>query len=311
MQPHPYYQRIIDLNREAGRPFFHQLTAPEAREQLRATLAAAPTPPDLPALASVEDRTIPGPHGPLPVRIYTPHDPAGGTLVYFHSGGWVIGDLASGDATCRRLAGQARCTVVSVEYAKAPESPYPGPLDDAWAALLWAQTTFGGPLLVGGESAGGNLAAACTIRAREAGAPALAGQWLAYPVTDHDFETASYREIGPRNWLLSSADMRWYWDQYCPAGVDRNQPEISPLRLADAAGLPPAMVVLAQLDPLRDEGLAYAAKLAAAGVAVVTRCDPAMIHGYLAAAASIPASAQAIAESARWIRARLDDALTS
>jgi len=308
MQPHPYYQAIIDLNREAGRPFFHQMEPEEAREQLRATLALAPIPPDLPDLKSVEDRSFEGPNGAIPVRVYAPHDALGGTLVYFHSGGWVIGDLASGDNTCRRLAGKARCTVVSVEYGKAPELPYPGPLDDAWAALLWARAEFGGPLVVGGESAGGNLAAACAIRAREEGGPALAGQWLVYPVTDHDFETGSYRSVGDRNWLLSTADMRWFWDHYCPAGVDRSGPLLSPLRIADASGLPAAMVVVGQLDPLRDEGLAYAAKLAIAGVAVTTRCDPAMIHGYLAAAASIPAAAEAVGESARWIRARLDAA---
>jgi len=306
MQPHPYYQAIIDFNTEAGRPFFHQLSPQAAREQLRTTLAAAPVPPDLPALARVEDITITGPHGAIPARIYVPNDPAGGTLVYFHSGGWVIGDLISGENTCRRLAGWARCTVVSVEYGKAPELPFPGPLDDAWAAVLWAQGEFGGPMLVGGESAGGNLAAACAIRARDEGGPVLAGQWLAYPVTDHDFETGSYRAVGDRNWLLSTADMRWFWDQYCPVGVDRSAPLLSPLRVPSASGLPPAMVVVAQLDPLRDEGLAYAAKLAADGVPVVTRCDPAMIHGYLAAAAAIPAAGEAVRESARWIRARLD-----
>ena len=309
MQPHPYYQAIIEANRVAGRPFFHQLTPQEARAQLRATLAGAPTPPDLPDLARVEDRTIAGPHGTIPLRIYVPHDSAGGIVVYFHSGGWVICDLASGDGTCRRLAGQARCTVVSVEYGKAPELPFPGPLDDAWAALEWAAGEWGGPLLVAGESAGGNLAAACAIRARDEGGPALAGQLLAYPVTDHDLTTASYREIGERNWLLSTADMSWFWDHYCPAGIDRAQPLASPLRVATAAGLPPAMVVVAQLDPLRDEGLAYAAKLAGDGVAVVTRCDPAMTHGYLGAAGTLPAAAEAVAESARWVRARFDAAL--
>jgi len=306
MQPHPYYQRIIDLNAEAGRPFFHQLTPQAARAQLRETLAAAPVPPDLPELAQVVDTIIPGPHGPIPARIYEPHDPARGALVYFHSGGWVIGDLLSGENTCRRLAGWARCRVISVEYRKAPEHPFPAPLDDAWAALLWAQAACSGPIMVGGESAGGNLAAACTIRARDAGGPLLAGQWLAYPVTDHDFETGSYRAVGDRDWLLSTADMAWFWGHYCPAGVDRNSPLLSPLRARSAAGLPPAMVVVAQLDPLRDEGLAYAAKLATDGVAVVTRCDPAMIHGYLAAASAISAAGEAMRESARWIRMQLD-----
>jgi len=305
MRPHPYYQAVIDAYRAVNRPFFHQVSPQEAREMLLAGVAAAPAPTDLPDLAAVEDRAIDGPHGPIPLRIYTPRD-AAGCLVYFHSGGWVIGNRDTADATCRRLAGLAGCTLVSVEYRKAPEHPFPEPLDDAFAAVEWAATAFPSALLVGGESAGGNLAAACAIRARDGGGPAIAGQWLAYPVTDHDFATLSYREVGDRNWLLSTADMRWFWDQYCPNEELRHQADASPLRVARAAGLPPAMIVVAQLDPLRDEGLAYGARLAREGVQVVTRCDPDMVHGYLGAAGAIAAAAEALAESARWMRARLD-----
>lgn len=304
MQPHPYFQAIVEAYRAAGRPFFHQGTPEEARAMFQASIAAAPPPTDLPDLARVEDHIVDGPNGAVSVRIYTPHG-AVGTLVYFHSGGWVIGDIASADSTCRRLAGRAGCTVVSVEYRKAPEHPFPQPLDDAYAALEWAAADFPGPLVVGGESAGGNLAAACAIRARDTGGPALAGQWLFYPVTDADFGTKSYRDVGDKNWLLSAADMRWFWDHYAPAGVDRAQPLLSPLRVADAAGLPPAMIGVAQFDPLRDEGLAFAAKLAGDGVPVVLRSDPGMLHGYLVAAAAVPAAQEALAESARWIRARL------
>lgn len=305
MQLHPYYQAIIDANEAAGRPYFHQLSAQGARELLRNTIAAAPPATDLPELAGVENRSIAGPNGPISVRIYRPQGVALGTCVYFHGGGWVIGDLDQTDATCRRLAGRASCTIVSVDYRLAPEHPYPQPLDDCWAALLWAAEAFSGPLLVAGESAGANLAAVCAIRARDAGGPVLAGQLLAYPVTDHDFETSSYRQIGDRNWLLSTADMRWFWDHYCPTGVDRNNPEISPLHVATTRGLAPAMILVGELDPLRDEGLAFARRLAEGGVPVSLRCDASMLHGYLAAAATVPAATEALSDAVRWMRSRV------
>ena len=304
MQLHPYHQAIIEANEAAGRPYFHQLSAQDARELLRTTIASAPPATDLPELASVENLTIDGPAGEIALRIYQPLGEPLGTCVFFHGGGWVIGDLDQVDNTCRRLTGLSRHTIVSVDYRMAPEHPFPAPLDDCWAALLWAAKAFPGPLLVAGESAGGNLAAACAIRAREAGGPALAGQLLAYPVTDHDFETLSYREIGGRNWLLSTADMRWFWDHYCPAGIDRTNPEISPLRIANTDGLAPAMVLLGELDPLRDEGIAYARRLAEGGISVTLRCDASMIHGYLAAAAAVPIAAEALADAARWMRVR-------
>jgi acetyl esterase len=271
---------------------------------MRATVAAAPPAAGLPAMTRVADECVAGPNGSIPVRIYEPCDMPKGTLVYCHAGGWVIGDLDFADNTCRRIAGLAGCRLVSVDYRKAPEHPWPAALDDVSAVLGWAATRWGDPLAIGGESAGGNLAAAAAIRARDYGGPSLVGQWLAYPVTDHAGATESFSSLGDRNWLLSAADMRWFWEQYCPAGIDRDQPLVSPLRIADAFGLPPAMIVVAQLDPLRDEGLAYAARLAADGVPVTTRCDPAMVHGYLGAAGALPEAAEAVSETARWLAAR-------
>jgi acetyl esterase len=308
--PHPYYQAIIDAYAATSRPYFHQVTPSEARAMLRASLAAAPPPAGLLPLAEVIDETIMGPNGPIPIRRYVPVDQAVGTCVYFHAGGWVIGDLEFSDTTCRRIAGAARTELVSVDYRLAPEHPFPQPLDDAFAALEWAAHERRGPLLVLGESAGANLAAACVIRARENGGPELAGQCLAYPVTDHGFDTPSYAELGDMNWLLSTADMRWFWDHYCPPGTDRTNPLLSPLRVVDAAGLPPAMILTGALDPLRDEGLAYAAKLQAAGVRTVTRCDAEMVHGYLGAAGVIPLAAEALAQMAHWIRQELESAST-
>ncbi|RYY40030.1 MAG: alpha/beta hydrolase, partial [Sphingomonadales bacterium] len=272
---------------------------------LRASLAAAPPPTDLPALAAVTDETIDGPHGPVPVRRYLPSGERRGTCVYLHAGGWMIGDLDFADATCRRLAGASGAEIVSVDYRLAPEHPFPQPLDDAYAALRWAARACPGPLALAGESAGGNLAAACAIRARDTGGPSLVGLFLAYPVTDHDLDTASHREVGVRNWLLSTADMRWFWDHYAPPGTDRGNPLLSPLRVADAAGLPPAMILVAELDPLRDEGLAFAAKLSAAGVPTATRSDPGMLHGYLGAAGAVPLAAEALKDAATWLRERL------
>ena len=304
---HPFFKAIIEAYSAANRPSFHQLSPEQARAQLRATVAAAPEPTGLPSLAEVLDGKVPGPQGPVPVRHYIPAD-ARGTCIYFHSGGWVIGDLDFADTTCRRLAGAIGAEVISVDYRLAPEHPFPGPLDDCWAVVTWAAANRPGPLALIGESAGGNLAAACAIRARDAGGPALAAQFLAYPVTDHDFETASYQEVGPRNWLLSTADMRWFWDQYCPAAIDRTDPLLSPLRLADPDGLPPTLVYVAELDPLRDEGLAFARRLHTAGVPVSTRCDFGMLHGYLVAAGAVPQVAEALDKAAAWLRDRLDTA---
>jgi acetyl esterase len=202
------------------------------------------------------------------------------------------------------LAAGSGCEVVNVDYRLAPEHPFPAAFDDAFAVLQWAAARGDGPLLLAGESAGGNLAAACTIRAREQGSPPIAGQFLAYPVTDHALATSSFRELGARNLLLSTADMKYFWNQYCPPGANRNDPFVSPLRVADAAGLPPALIFVAELDPLRDEGLAYAARLSSAGVLTRTRMDPGMLHGYLGAAADIDIAENALAEAAAWLRAQ-------
>ena len=305
---HPYYQAILDAYKAAGRPYFHQVSPPEARAMMRAAMAAAPAPIGLPDLAQVVNEHISGPHGPIPIRRYVPKGAFAGVCVYFHAGGWVIGDVDLSDTLCRRLAGGAQCEIVSVDYRLAPEHPFPQPLDDAYAALEWAVRERPGPLLIAGESAGANLAAACAIRARDTGGPKLAGQFLAYPVTDHDFETASYREVGDKNWLLSTADMKWFWGHYCPHSVDRTDPLISPLYVPDASGLPPALIFVAELDPLRDEGLAYARRLTEAGVPVSTRRDPEVLHGYLSSAGAVPVAAQAVAEACAWIRKGLDAA---
>ncbi|MDO6414573.1 alpha/beta hydrolase [Sphingomonas sp. BIUV-7] len=306
---HPFYRAIIDAYAQAGRPFFHQLSPGDARAMLDASLAAAPSPVNLPQLAEIIDAVIPGPHGPIPIRRYRPQGGVLGQCLYFHSGGWVLGGLDQADTTCRRLAAAAGCEVISVAYRLAPEHPFPQPLDDAYAALTWAADR-GPPLVIAGESAGGNLVAACAIRARDEGMAAIAGMFLGYPVTDAALDTASYKEIGDRNWLLSTKDMAWFWDQYCPDGIDRSHPWLSPLRVADAAHLPPTMICLAELDPLREEGLAFADRLSASGVPVVLRRDAAVTHGYLAAAGILDVSTAALAQAGEWIRTTLHAAST-
>lgn len=303
---HPYFQAIVDAYTASGRPFYHQLTPAAGREMLRTAMRAVPKPADLPVLASVTDEQIAGPHGDIAVRRYLPTGDVVGTCVFSHAGGWVIGDLDTADNLCRRLAGQAGVEVISVDYRLAPEHSFPVPLDDVYAALLWAKS-LQRPLILAGESAGANLAAACAIRARDEGGPEIVAQFLAYPVTDHNFDTESYATIGSKNWLLPGADMVWFWDQYCPPSVDRSNPLISPLRLADAAGLPQTMLLAAELDPLRDEGLAYAQLLKAHGVPVISKVGRGMLHGYLNAAGAIPEVAQTVAEAAAWMRQSIID----
>ncbi len=305
--PHPYHQAIIDAYQAVGRPKFHQVSPVQARELLRSAVAAAPKPADLPMLHSVEHVTIQGRRGPILLRVYQPAGETAGTCVFFHGGGWVMGDLDQCDSTCRRLAGGAKCRVVGVDYRLAPEHPFPEPLDDCWEALGWVSATYPGGVIVGGESAGANLAAACAIRVRDGAGVRLAGQLLVCPVTDHDLGTESYRQFGNRDWLISSADMRWFWDHYCPPQVDRNQPLVSPLRVVETAGLATAFLLVGGLDPLRDDGLSYARRLAEGGVSVTSRCDAGMVHGYLSAAAAVPAAREALADAVRWIEARLSE----
>ena len=279
-EPHPQIQALLAAS--SGLPSFSDLTPAAARELLAQMAAGRPAVP-LPEVGEILDFNIQGPGGELGVRHYQPLTGAPrGTVVYLHGGGWVLGTPEISDPLCRILVHESGCEIFSVDYRLAPEFPFPAPLDDAFAALTWAaKRAPQRPLFIAGDSAGGNLAAACTLRARLAGGPGLAGQLLVYPVTDHDFDTASYRAHGTRNLVVTTKDMQWYWRHYVPDVVERDNPLASPLRAADLRGMPPALIIVAGLDPLCDEGESYARRLKAAGNPVELRRYDDMVHGFL------------------------------
>jgi acetyl esterase len=272
---------LLDGLAAAGGTPLEEMTPPEARALYAAMGTTLPT--NAPSVPS-SSATLPGPAGPIPVRVYDPpgSGPAGPTLVWYHGGGWVIGDLDTADSSCRYLAARSGFRVVSVDYRLAPEHRYPAAAEDAYAALVAvADGALGGPpslLATGGDSAGGNLTAVVGLLARDRGGPSVAFQLLVYPVTDCGMDTGSYLSNG-EGYFLTAASMRWFWDQYTDA-TTRLEAYASPLRATSLAGLPPAFVVTAEFDPLRDEGEAYAKALEAAGVPVELRRVDGQIHGF-------------------------------
>jgi acetyl esterase/lipase len=238
-----------------------------------------------PELRAVEDRMIPGPRGDLAVRVFVPEGEPIGVLVFFHGSGFVIYDLDSHDKECRLLAAGAGVVVVSVDYALAPEIPFPGAVDDCLAATRWVAThgdelgVAGLPLAVGGDSAGGNLAAVVSMLLRDDPDVDVVSQMLVYPVTDLAHESPSYVENG-EGYLLSAAVMRFFVECYTPDVQERLDPRASPLLADDLTGLPTTLVVTAEYDPLRDEGEAYARALQAAGVRVTLERFDGAVHGF-------------------------------
>jgi acetyl esterase len=254
---------------------------------LRALMKSFPR-PEGESVGAVVNRSIPGPAGDVAVRMYSPTSVGSGPrpgLVWFHGGGWVFGSLDSSDFLCRRIANRAGCRVISVDYRLAPEAKFPAAVDDCFAATKWIADhaadlgVDADSIAVGGDSCGGNLAAVVTQLARDHGGPSLAFQALVYPITNHKFDTLSYRDYGEGYFLTRDA-MIWFWNHYLATVADGNSPLASPLRATTLAGLPPALVITAEFDPLRDEVEAYAARLSAAGVAVeLVRYDN-QIHGF-------------------------------
>lgn len=263
-------------------------------------------------VGSVTDRTVPGPSGEIPVRIVVPAGGAPtGVLVWFHGGGWVIGDLDTTEPVTRRLAAGAGCVVVSVDYRLAPEHPAPAGVDDAWAAVTWVTAHLdelgvsGGKVAVGGDSAGGNLAALVALRAAAAGVP-LALQLLVYPATDLTMTSPSIAENGT-GYFLTEEVMRWFVACNLSGGLAADDPAVSPWFASDdeLRTVAPACTIVAGFDPLRDEGRAYAERLAGLGVASELLEYPTMIHGFLAMAAVTPVAVEATDAAAAALRAAL------
>ena len=248
-------------------------------------------------VASVEDADADG----VPVRVYGPADRGVPGLVWLHGGGWVLGSRDSHDRLCRALAARSGCIVVAADYRLAPEHPYPAAVEDAWTATLWASRQFPA-LAVGGDSAGGHLAAVTALRARDRSLP-LALQVLVYPATDAACDTPSYREHGEVPNLTAEA-MRWFWEQFCP-DERRGETEASVLRARDLRGVAPALVLTAEYDVLRDEGEAYARRLLDAGVPVTLMRYDGQIHGFLRMPAAIERANEAIDEVAEAVRTAL------
>jgi acetyl esterase len=301
----PQAQAFLEQLAASGAPPLHELSVAEAR-QVIVTLFGTPDNPE--PVGAVEDRTIAGAAGEMPARIYTPTGRGPfPVLVYFHGGGWVIGNLEAYDPTCRALTNAAGCMVVAMEYRLAPEHKFPAAPEDCYAALQWvaahAAAMGGDPtrLAIGGDSAGGNLTAVVAQMVRDRGGPSLVYQLLVYPVTDYNFDTASYRENAD-GYLLTKDAMVWFWNHYLRSAADGNDPQASPLRAQNLRDLPPALVLTAEFDPLRDEGEAYARRLQEAGVPVTLKRYDGMIHGFFSLGKVFPQGKQAIQEAANGLR---------
>jgi acetyl esterase len=303
---HPQVERLLATYREAGLPRLAECTVDDARQRpaaIRALLG------DGPEIACVEDIELAG----VPARRYLPEEPVPGTLVWFHGGGFVVGGgVALHDPICKTLAKVTSLEVVSVDYRLAPEHPFPAGLDDAYAAFeAVADDRPDAPIVVGGDSSGGNFAAVVCQLARDRGRTEIALQVLVVPVTDCGLDTGSYRAFGDVGLPLGRADMAWFWDHYIADPAARSDPRASPLRAGDLGGLPPAFIVLAGADVLHDEGLAYAERLTAAGVEVEVLRFEDMHHGFFVMTGILDRADEAIAKVAAAVTRRVSGTVRS
>ncbi|MBV7477593.1 alpha/beta hydrolase [Pseudomonas sp. PDM31] len=296
----PQMQGLLDAFGALNLPPYNELTAETFRvlaDAKRVTRGQGET------VTEVNDRLIPGNGPDIKVRLYHPHAegllPA---LVYFHGGGFVLGDLDSHDNLCRALSNRLGALVVSVDYRRAPEAKFPAAFDDAWDALKWVAEHAGelaidpSRLIVGGDSAGANLAANVCLKARDNNGPAIAHQLLFYPVCDNDLSRDSYREMGS-GYFLETEMMRWFWEQYLSVPEDADKPYCCPLKASDLSNLPAATLVVGGYDPLKDEGLAYIERLGLAGNSVHSMVYPGAIHGFMSYIGMLNLSDQALNET--------------
>jgi acetyl esterase len=304
----PQIEFVIGLVKKANAPEFWQLTPDQAREQylLRVAKLAVKEP-----IFRTEDRRIPGPGSPIPIRIYTPREARPGeklpVLLWFHGGGFVIGSIDTHDSVCRMLANQADCIVVSADYRLAPECKFPAAVEDCEAALKWValySVEFGADpqaIAVGGDSAGANLATVVAILARDSGHPKIAFQLLIYPCAAPEPETPSHYKFA-EGYVLSRNNITWFFRLYQRSRADSNDFRFAPLIADDLANLPPALVLVAGYDPLRDEGVDYAKRLIEAGNRVRLVNYEGMIHGFILMGGAVDAAKRAVAESAQALR---------
>jgi acetyl esterase len=306
-QVDPQMKAFLAQANAAG-PFFLRAETPDqARAKMQALIEARPVP--VADVYRVEDRSITGPTGhQLPLRVYTPEArPPLGTLVFFHGGGWVLGSLDSHDGLCRDLVNGAGCLVVAVDYRLAPEHKFPAAPEDCYCATQWvaenAASLGGDPALVavGGDSAGGNLAAVVSLMARDRGGPKLCFQLLLYPAIDAADDTPSQKEFAADGYVLSRGDMEWFWNHYLDDD-DRKNPLACPSRAANLAGVPPALVLTASLDPLRDEGEAYSNQLRKAGVPVTCTRYDGVTHGFVSFAYALDQGKRGLAQASDALR---------
>jgi acetyl esterase len=302
---------VFQAFQEAGRPPYETLSPAEARESyLQARVVTNPEPPEL---RSVQPLAIPSPEGSIPARIYTPlrlrqTNGLAPCLLFFHGGGWVIGDLESHDVACRKLSDEGQLIVISVDYRLAPEHKFPAAVQDAITATKWVAGNASqlgvdaSRLTVGGDSAGGNLAAVVAIAARDGDGPAIAGQLLIYPAIDFAMTHPSHSEP-ETSILLTHSVIKWFRDHYLNGAADVHDWRASPARASTLIGLPPAYVLTAGADPLRDEGDEYARRLREAGVAVTYRTFPGQFHGFFTMGKLLPQADVAASEIGAWLQA--------
>jgi acetyl esterase len=299
----PQIQAVMDQVAALNLPPHYEVGAVQAR----ANAALRPRAPG-PEVASVVDRSVPGPDGDVPVRVYTPEGVGPfPVLVYIHGGGMVIGTLDTSDGSCRHLCDKVGCVVVSVDYRLAPEHTFPAAPEDCYAVTKWVAENSSeiaadpSRIAVGGESAGGNLAAAVALMTRDRGGPTVLLQVLLYPMTSDDFDSASYHE-NAEGYSLTRTTMMWYWDQYLGSKADVTNPYAIPASSTNLKGVAPAIVLTAEFDPLRDEGEAYAKQLSAAGVnTTCTRYDG-VIHGFFGMSAVVDKSKEAVNQVAAALK---------
>jgi len=303
----PQTRVLLEQMAKANLTPYEAMTAQEARRQMAMGSCFLERPPEVFAW---EDRQIPGPQDSIRIRMYRPVSAAVlPVVVFFHGGGWVMGSIETHDVYCRQLALASGWSVVSVDYRLAPEHKFPAGLEDAFAATRWVADHAdeigmdARRIAVAGDSAGGNLAAAVALMARDRGGPGLAFQLLLYPVLDHRFDTPSYRE-NATGYHLTRAAMIWSWRHYLNSQQDGDSPYASPARADDLSGLPATLIMTAEYDPLRDEGEAYAERLSAAGVPVTLKRYDGLIHGFARRTNVLERAREALQDAADALRAR-------